>query len=358
MKNMKKVLAVLLCFTLIFAVTACGSEKKEEKKSTDGQASAEALTSDNPVTLKCATLFAEGHPVVERMGVFADKIAEETDGAINIKIYPSDSLGDSTACFEEVMKGSIDMTFNAGTSTYSELFMLPLLQYLASNYDEAEEMYGPDSWMHDLIAGVAEENNLKFLGFDFVGVGGLGFTKEPVNYTDWGEDKGVLLRCAPMDISSRWAQDMGFRTTNINYSDLYTSLQTGVCDGWSGGQPTVNYLSFGDVIKYYVQDDDFFELNGIYVNADLWSSFSEEQQSIFENAAKELYAQSLEDLKEDTEYYLDKMEESNITVIRLTDEEKAALAKKTREVTWPYFEETMGKETFEQMFEAYDFLNE
>ena len=290
--KMKKLLSILLCLTLIFTMfTGCGGDK--------GKGSAGSTpTAENPITLKCATLFAEGHPVVDRMQVFADTVAEKTNGAINIKIYPSDSLGDSTACFEEVMKGTIDMTFNAGTSTYSELFLLPLLQYLASNYEEAEQMYAPESWMHNLIAGVAEENNLEFLGFDFVGVGGLGFTKEPENYMNWGEDKGVLLRCAPMEISSRWAQDMGFRTTNINYSDLYTSLQTGVCDGWSGGQPTVNYLSFGDVIKYYVQDDDFFELNGIYVNQDLWNTFSAEQQEVFLTAAKDLYYQSLDDLKE------------------------------------------------------------
>ena len=52
------------------------------------------------------------------------------------------------------------------------------------------------------------------------------------------------------------------------------------------------------------------------------------------------------------------MEESGIKVTRLTDEQKAELAKKTREVTWPHFEETMGKETFDAMIEAYDFLQD
>lgn len=350
---MKKLLSVLLCLVMVFTMlTACGSSESGD--------SSEAVspTAENPVTLKCATLFAEGHPVVDRMTVFAEKVAQETGGAINIKIFPSDSLGDSTVCFEEVMKGTIDMTFNAGTSTYSEVFNLPLLQFLASSYEEAEELYAPGNYMHSLLAGIAEENNLKFLGFDFVGVGGMGFTKEPVNFCEWGEDKGVLLRCAPMDISSRWAEDMGFRTTAINYSDLYTSLQTGVCDGWSGGQPTVNYLSFGDVIKYYVQTDDFYELNGIYVNQDLWNTFTAEQQAVFETAAKELYAQSFADLLEDTEYYMGLMEEAGIKVSRLTDEEKAFLADKTREITWPYFYETMGKDVFEGLFASYDFLSQ
>lgn len=347
---MKKLLTVLLCITMVFALVGCGGGG-------GGDAEGNAPTADNPVTLKCATLFAEGHPVVDRMKVFADKVAEETDGAINIKIYPSDSLGDSTACFEEVMQGTIDMTFNAGTPTYSELFMLPLLQYLASNYDEVEEIYAPDNYMHNLLAGVAEENNLKFLGFDFVGIGGIGSTKPIQNYMDWGKDKGVLLRCPSMDISLKWSEAMGFRTIGINYSELYSSLQTGACDAWAGGQPTVNYQSFGDVITYYVQDDDFVETNGIYINLDLWNSFSEEQQAVFQEAAKELYAQSFTDLQEDTEYYLDAMEQSGITVVRLTDEEKAQLAEKTREEVWPYFEGTMGKEVFDGMYEAYDFLN-
>ena len=82
---MKKLLAVLLCLAMIFTMfTACGSGDGGDGSETN------APTKDNPVTLKCATLFAEGHPVVDRMTVFAEKVAAETDGAINIKIFPSD----------------------------------------------------------------------------------------------------------------------------------------------------------------------------------------------------------------------------------------------------------------------------
>ncbi len=216
--KLKKIVAILLCLVLAFSMlTACGSSSSSsssEASSDSDAATSDAPSTDNPITLSCATLFAEGHPVVDRMYVFAETIAEQTDGAINIKIYPSDTLGDSTVCFEEVMKGTIDMTFNAGTDTYSELFMLPLLQYLASNYDEAEELYASGNYLYNLLSGVAEENNLKFLGFDFVGIGGLGFTKEPSNYTDWGTDKGVLIRVQTMEIASVWTKDMTNRTIN------------------------------------------------------------------------------------------------------------------------------------------------
>lgn len=57
----------------------------------------------------------------------------------------------------------------------------------------------------------------------------------------------------------RGSVDMGFSETTISYADLYTALQTGVVDGWTGGMPQLNYTDFKDVINHYVHYNMFAE---------------------------------------------------------------------------------------------------
>jgi len=38
------------------------------------------------------------------------------------------------------------------------------------------------------------------------------------------------------------ADDQGFQTVSVPFAELYTALQIGVADGWSGGAAMVNYL--------------------------------------------------------------------------------------------------------------------
>jgi TRAP-type C4-dicarboxylate transport system substrate-binding protein len=58
---------------------------------------------------KIAAQESEEHNDVKSLKRAAEAIAEQTDGHINITIYPSNQLGDYTQVYDEVMAGTIDM---------------------------------------------------------------------------------------------------------------------------------------------------------------------------------------------------------------------------------------------------------
>lgn len=320
--------------------------------SDSGSATTNAPNSENPIELKLCNLFDEGHPVTNQAETFAETIEKETDGAIKIKIYNNSTLAEPVQAFEETSRGTIDIDLNQPYSTYGNFFEVIQWPYLASNYEEAEQVYGNDSWLHNKFEEMCAEHNIKFLAFQLVGFNGMGFAERPDNYNVPGADKGILLRCPPIEVTDTWATDMGFRTTSIAYSDLYTALQTGACDGWTGGQPTVNYQSFRDVIHYYCQYNSGFEVNCLAMNNDVWESLSDEQKEIVQKAADDLFTQSLEDIKVDTQHYIDEMRDFGIEILELSDEEVEAFAKYTRETTYPKYKELIGEEAYNELMEG------
>lgn len=325
--------------------------------SSDSPTSAEstAPTPQKPAELKLATLFDTNHPVTIRAQAFADKIAEKTEGAVTIKIFPNSTLSDPVAAFEENSRGTVDINLNSAPSTFNEFFEVANWPYLASSYTEANTIYGNEGWMAGKFTELCAEKNIQFLAFDLVGFNGMGFAKTPADYNVPGADKGILLRVPPLVTTDMWANDMGFRTTSIPYADLYTALQTGACDGWTGGQPTVNYLSFRDVIKSYCQYGNGFEVNSLTINMDLWKSLSDEQRAIISDAAKELFAQSVIDVEADTEKYLGLLKEAGIEILPLTDEEVEAFANYTRTTTYPKYAESIGQEAYDQLMKGLGF---
>jgi len=354
-KNLSVILICLLLASLFLA--GCGGSGDAEKSADQGGSSTAsgAPTPENPVTFKLATLFDTDHPVVIRAEAFAKEVSEKTNGAVNIKIYPNSTLSEPVASFEEVSRGTVDMTLNAAPSTYDIFFEVPNWPYLASSYEEAGEIYSPDGWLFSKFTELCADKNIKFLAFDFVGYNGMGFVTTPTEYNVPGTAKGILLRCPPLETTDTWANDMGFRTVSIAYSDLYTALQTGACDGWTGGQPTVNYLSFRDVIKSYCQYGNGFEMNSFCINMDDWNSLSEEQQQIMTEAAKTLYERSLTEVEQDTDKYIKLLADEGIEILPLTDEEVKAFADYTRKNTYPKFKDSIGEESYNELMKGLGF---
>ena len=147
--------------------------------------------------------------------------------------------------------------------------------------------------------------------------------------------------------------DEGFQTVSIPYAELYTALQTGVADGWSGGPAMVNYIEFRDVIKYFIASNNYFENTSYLMGMKSWDKLTPEQQKIVQEAALEISAKSF-DISEAAESgYLDKMEEAGIKVVRFSPEQLKAYAELCRKVSWPKMEERLGKEVIDDLLAEY-----
>ncbi|MFR0902610.1 MAG: TRAP transporter substrate-binding protein DctP [Anaerovoracaceae bacterium] len=137
------------------------------------------------------------------------------------------------------------------------------------------------------------------------------------------------------------------------YSDLYSAMQNGLCEGWLGGSGLTNYDSFRDVIKYFVDCNVVNECIPIFMNQELFDSLPEDYQTIVSEAFKTAQNTVNSERSEQEVQALVDMEEYGITVIEPTDEELAQLRDRIRQEVWPKMAEEIGEDLLQQTCEHY-----
>ena len=227
------------------------------------------------------------------------------------------------------------------------------LHYLATNYDEVRKTYTPGSYLYSTMDKLISNQKVKLLGFQVDGFGGFGLTKLPKNIEQPGIEKKILLRVPPMDIFKPAAEDQGFYTVSVPFAELYTSLQTGVADGWSGGSSTLNYLQFRDVIKHFVVSNNFIDAYGWLASDKLWNKLSEQDRKIVQQVAQKYSLESIDLAEKNDIDHQEKLLSKGINVIKLSDKELKAWAKQAREITWPKLRERLTPEIIDGMQKAY-----
>lgn len=306
-----------------------------------------ALAAD--VTIRMAGQYPKEHQGTLAQYEFKKRVEEASDGRIKVKVFPSNQLGDYTQVYEELRRGTLDMGVISVPSQFDSRLELGYLHYVARDYDEARKVYAPGSFIYNKVSEIHDSLGVKFFGFHVDGFGGFGLTKLPSNgdIRDVNSKKDILLRVPPIDVFKVAADDQGFQTVSVPYSDLPVAMQTGVADGWSGGPPMLNYQQFRDVIKYFLVCNNFFENASWLASAKFFDSLSAEDQALIEKTANELSLASFDASQEGDLEGLKLLEEAGVEVIRLTDEELAAWATHARTVTWPKLKDGLSAEIIE-----------
>lgn len=285
----------------------------------------------------------------------ARRIAEQTGDKVVITVYPASQLGDITQAYDEIMQGTIDMGLFTIYGTYDMLCESLYTPFLTSNLDEFREVYGKEGFLYKAYDEVQQGRGITLFGFWPSGYLGLVFTKmaeTPDQLFSFDNTKSELLRVPGMDTMMMSAQAMGYNVTTINYSDVYTSLQTGVCDGsWHGGAYS-NYQSFRDVIKYYV---DYRVCNDVYslvMNTEKLESLPQEYQDIVTKVMQEVLDEGITKIGEQESQSLKDLEDYGVEVITPTDEQREYMKTYFIDNVWPQFAQFYGEEFMAQLSEA------
>ncbi len=337
----KMIVSIISVFILLLVTVGCSSESA-------GSADGKTETEDT-FSFRIAGQSPDDHPSTQALYTFAEQVKEKTDGRIQMRIFPANQLGDYTTVYEELVRGTIEMALISTPSNLDSRLELLYMPYIAKGYNDIVDTHGTDSYVFEVMRELNEELGVQFLGFHANGFGGLGTTKEITNLLELGVDKDLLLRVPPMDIFRQPMVDIGFRTVTIPYADLYTALQTGSADGWSGGEASLNYLGFRDVIKYYYQTNDFVNVDSLLMNKELFEKLNDEDRLIIEDLANELMLKSFEIAEGDDEKYRKLMEERGIEVVDLSEEEISKIAEHVRENTWPNLRGRLGDKIIDEL---------
>lgn len=342
---MKKNMVLLLAFVMIMALTACGNSE-ENNSGSDSK--------NDKITLKVGGQNNEEDPSTIALEKMAENVLEETDGRVEMDIFPANQLGDYVLMYEEISKGTVDMGLITAPTQMDKRLEMAMLPYLFQNYEEAREKLTTDSSYKENLEEIHNDQNVKLLGFHPDGFGGVGTVDEIKDPLNLEEEKDLLLRVSSIEVSKKNMEDLGFKTVTVPYSDVYTAMQTGTIDGWMGGSPLINYEQFRDVIEYYYHYKNFFEISQLLINNDVYDQLSDSEKEVIQKEADKLTDHGIEVSEENDKKYMQKMEEEGIEVIEFSDDEIQKLTEHSRENSYTDVEDDVGSELLDSLLEDFE----
>jgi TRAP-type C4-dicarboxylate transport system substrate-binding protein len=222
---------------------------------------------------------------------------------------------------EEMIRGTVDMSLMSIASEFDPRLELVYVNGFISGYDDAKKVFVPGAWLPNKLNELSMALGVRLIGSYVEGMIGIGSSKpvkEPLNPK---VDKGVLTRVPNMDVYSLGAKAMGYRAITIPYSDVYQSMQTGVCDAVDGYPVAAAYTILGDVLKYWYHTNYSMEYLAIMVSEKSWKKLTPADQKVLADVGKKYTLLSIDNAKAEDNKYMDLMRKKGIKVFTYSEAE-------------------------------------
>lgn len=342
------VLALALCFT------ACSSDKPSAD-SAGGSAASPAQA--RVISLKVS----HPRPIDSDNDILTKKFLAEVQQALGearftYKIYPNSELGDYTVVQEAVSMGEVGMCMQSVSTNVDQSLTLATAPYLVENWAQARAAYNSTDGVVSLyIRQQLEKQNIRLLAMIPKYFNAISAGKEPASVKDLFAPKGMKMRVPTMKSYELVAKTLGYEATPMNFSEVFTSMQTGIVDGCFGGGPEAFYSNLREVTKYLLLYRNAFEPHWLMMNLDDWKAFSPEEQAQVTKIAADLEAYAFDEAEKNDRKYIDLLRDGGTVIIDFSDEQVAEISRKVRTEVWPQLESVFGKETFDKVKAAIGF---
>jgi len=281
----RAIVAVMLSLLMIFAA-ACGSsgEKAGSSSGTGGSTSpAGGGGSGKPVKVRIAHVSSETTSIHQAMLRFKEIAEEKSGGRIEVEVHPNATLGTSREQVEQVQAGLIEMV-NADMDTLSSFvdsvaaLSFPFL--LPTTSGELFDLL--DNKLFNTVSQHFEEKGFKFFGFESLGYKVITNNDRPIQSPD--DLKGMKLRVLPSEVLTIQYEGWGAQPVAIDYTEVYTALQTGVVSGQENPLEAIYTMKFHEVQKYMSMTNHANRILTLLANLDWFNGLDPELREIVNEA--------------------------------------------------------------------------
>lgn len=218
--------------------------------------------------------------------VFKEVVEAETFGSVKVELYPSNQLGGAKVLIGSVKKGVVQ----AGA---------PSTGKLEPHFSKVNLLYIPYLFRNEMVAwkvldgpfgkafgeALRQETGLRLLSLGENG----GFThfvsrKKPIHGPD--DLKGMKIRTEDVPAMMKLVSALGASPVAIDWPEMYTSLQTGVVDGFEENVVTLFDFNLQEVTKHMVMDRHMYASLSFFVNDKWYSKLTPAEQLAIEHGTK------------------------------------------------------------------------
>ena len=282
---MKKILALVMALTMIFALTAVSA------------------SADDAIVLKIGVSTADTDPRNIAANSFAKEIEEKTNGAVKAEVYPAGQLGGDGQLVESMVldAGTVDIVITDASNfgTVVPDMNISGLPFLFSDFDAAW------AFMDGEIEAAAEAQ-LVDLGIRVLAHYDNGFrcvtnSKGPVETPD--DMKGMLIRTPENQVIMATMTALGANPQPLAFSELYQALQQKTYDAQENPIPVIYNNKLYEVQDFLSVTNHIYSGMCFAIAESTWNKLTAERQEIVAAAAqasgdydREMNRQQTEDL--------------------------------------------------------------
>lgn len=311
-------------------------------------ASASVLAAD--MRLKFAGAFPVEHQGSKMMEQIKKDI-EAADVGLKVSLFPASQLGSGEELLEDAIRGNIDFVYSLVYAHKDPVFEINSLPFLVSNWDEMKRVYGSkESAYNQIMAERLNKIGLHLLANNAEGFIGVVANKKPKDWASLG-NKEMNIRVWSSNVAKATTESLGYKTTTMNWAEVFPAIQSGVVDGAICCTAQLTYTTFAvsDVGKYFIPYGAFVEATSYYASNKTWKKLNDKQKEVVTTAFEKASADFTEWNRQNDDGFRAKLLEKGYEILEPSKEEQAALVKHVRDNIWPKVEEVVGKDVIERL---------
>ncbi len=226
------------------------------------------------------------HPLNVRAEQAAARILEATGGRVEIRIFPNNQLGSDTDMLSQLRSGALELFTLSGLilSTLVPPSSINGIGFAFKDYDQV--WAAMDGKLGAFVRGEIGKRGL--VAFDRIWDNGFRQITSSTKPIRTPEDlRGFKIRVPVSPLWTSMFGALGAAPTSINFSEVYSSLQTRIVDGQENALSLIETAKLYEVQKYCSATNHMWDGFWLLANRRMWERLPADAQAI---VARELNA--------------------------------------------------------------------
>lgn len=270
--------------------------------------------------------------------MFAEKVKEATDGAIDITVHAGGSLFGGGDIKRAIQTGQVPIGERLMSAHANEdaLFGWDNLPFVATTYADNTKLW--EAAKDTVNAALAEQNLVALYTCPWPGQG-FYFNQEVTSSADIGGLKFRSYNAATAEI----AEDLGMIPVQVEAAELSQALATGVAEAFISSGSTGYDRKVWEHLSHYYKVNAWLPRNYVMINKGVWDGLDADTQAAIQSAADEAGAACTAKSEELAGWYFEQLEANGMSVVDAGPEFLAELEAIGAEKVAAWLEQTGDK---------------
>ncbi len=255
---------------------------------------------------------------------FAQEVAKivnnQTNGRVQIRIYPNSQLGNISELVDGVKYGFIGMSHHdfASLSKFHGDLSVFNAPYIFRDVNHALKATNPRSSpiLAQMNTELIEKTGIRILGSFYRGTRQL-TTNSPVYNVD--DLKGKKIRGVPFPVWMSMIHGMGAIPTPVEFSELTTALMTGMVEGQENPLSNIYASKIYEVQSHVTMTNHMHSCLCVFIHEKLWQKIETRDQEIILNAISYVSIKATDWIIESDQEIINELSSYGITFIDETN---------------------------------------